>query len=208
MEAIALGKARVNAYKVPTDAPESDGTLEWNSTTLVLVEVEAGGEHGTGYSYAGSATAVLIRDLLAGVIEGRDAMDVQGVWWAMAAAVRNLGRRGVASMAIAAIDNALWDLKAKLLDVPLVKLLGAVREAIPVYGSGGFTSYSDAQLREQLGGWADDGIAMVKMKVGREPQRDPARAGSRCGSRPTFIFTIAIPSSAQPPSCSRNCASL
>ena len=176
MEAIALGKAKASAYKVPTDAPESDGTLEWDSTTLVLVEIEAGGKHGLGYSYADTATAVLIRDLLAGVIEGRDAMDVQGVWWAMTAAVRNLCRRGVASMAISAVDNALWDLKAKLLDVPLVKLLGAVREAVPVYGSGGFTSYSDAQLREQLGGWVEDGIAMVKMKVGRDPQRDPARA--------------------------------
>ena len=176
MEAIALGKAKASAYKVPTDVPESDGTLEWNSTTLVLVEIEAGGKQGIGYSYAGKATQVLIHDLLAGVIEGRDAMDIPGVWWAMAAAVRNAGRRGVASMAISAVDNALWDLKAKLLDVPLVKLLGSVREAIPVYGSGGFTSYTDAQLREQLGGWADDGIAMVKMKVGRDPQRDPARA--------------------------------
>jgi L-alanine-DL-glutamate epimerase-like enolase superfamily enzyme len=176
MEAVSLGKARASAYKVPTDAPESDGTLEWNSTTLVLVEIEAGGQHGIGYSYADKATQVLIRDVLADAIEGRDAMDIPGVWWAMAAAVRNMGRRGVASMAISAVDNALWDLKAKLLDVPLVKLLGAVREAIPVYGSGGFTSYSDAQLREQLGGWADDGLAMVKMKVGREPQRDPARA--------------------------------
>ena len=176
MEAVSLGKARASAYKVPTDAPESDGTLEWNSTTLVLVEIEAGGQHGIGYSYADKATQVLIRDVLADAIEGRDAMDIPGVWWAMAAAVRNVGRRGVASMAISAVDNALWDLTAKLLDVPLVKLLGAVREAIPVYGSGGFTSYSDAQLREQLGGWADDGLAMVKMKVGREPQRDPARA--------------------------------
>jgi L-alanine-DL-glutamate epimerase-like enolase superfamily enzyme len=176
MEAIALGKARASAYEVPTDAPESDGTLEWNATTLVLVEIDAGGKRGIGYSYADKATQVLIHDLLAGVIEGRDAMDIPGVWWAMAAAVRNIGRRGVASMAISAIDNALWDLKAKLLDVPLVKLLGSAREAIPVYGSGGFTSYSDAQLREQLGGWADDGIAMVKMKVGREPQRDAARA--------------------------------
>jgi len=96
MEAIALGKAKASAYKVPTDAPESDGTLEWNSTTLVLVEIEAGGQHGIGYSYADKATQVLIRDVLADAIEGRDAMDIPGVWWAMAAAVRNMGRRGVA----------------------------------------------------------------------------------------------------------------
>jgi len=175
MEAIALGKARASAYKVPTDGPESDGTLEWNSTTLVLVEVEAGGKCGIGYSYADEATGVLIRDMLADVLEGRDAMDIPGAWWTMAAAVRNVGRRGVAAMAISALDNALWDLKARLLDLPLVKLLGSVREAVPVYGSGGFTSYGDAWLREQLGGWAEAGIAMVKMKVGRDPQRDPER---------------------------------
>jgi len=176
MEAVALGTARASAYTVPTDAPESDGTLEWNSTTLVLVEIEAGGKHGIGYSYADEATAVLINSLLARVIEGRDAMDVGGAWAAMLTSIRNLGRGGIAAMAVSAVDNALWDLKAKLLDLPLFKLLGAVREAAPVYGSGGFTSYSDAQLKEQLGGWADDGIGMVKMKVGRDPQRDPARA--------------------------------
>jgi L-alanine-DL-glutamate epimerase-like enolase superfamily enzyme len=172
---LTLRAPRVGVFEVPTDAPESDGTLAWHSTKLVLVEIGAGGQSGIGYSYADKATGILIRDMLADVIEGRDAMDIPGAWWAMAAAVRNLGRRGIAAMAISAIDNALWDLKAKFLDVPLVKLLGAARDAVPVYGSGGFTSYSDAQLREQLGGWTDDGIRMVKMKVGREPQCDPAR---------------------------------
>jgi len=176
MEAVALGKARASAFKVPTDAPESDGTLEWDSTTLVLVEIEAGDKRGLGYSYADDATATLINSLLAKVVEGRDAMDIADSWAAMLTAIRNLGRSGIAAMAVSAVDNALWDLKAKLLEMPLFKLLGAVREAVPVYGSGGFCSYSEMQLREQLGGWADDGIAMVKMKVGREPQHDPARA--------------------------------
>ena len=176
METVALGKARASAYKVPTDAPESDGTLEWDSTTLVLVEIEAGGKHGIGYSYADAATATLVNSLLSKVTEGRDALDIPGAWAAMLAAIRNLGRGGIAAMAVSAVDNALWDLKAKLLGLPLFKLMGAVRDAAPVYGSGGFCSYSDAQLREQLGGWAADGIGMVKMKVGREPRRDPARA--------------------------------
>jgi L-alanine-DL-glutamate epimerase-like enolase superfamily enzyme len=78
-------------------------------------------------------------------------------------------------MAIAAVDNALWDLKARLLDIPLVSLLGAARDEIAIYGSGGFTSYTDGQLRDQLGGWVAEGIRMVKMKVGREPARDVAR---------------------------------
>lgn len=170
-----LGAPHVGVFEVPTDAPESDGTLQWHSTTLVLVELAAGGQHGVGYSYADKATGVLIRDMLADVIEGRDAMDIPRVWWAMAAAVRNLGRRGIAAMAISAVDNALWDLKAKLLEVPLVKLLGAVRDAVPAYGSGGFTSYDEARLRRQLGGWVEQGFAMVKMKVGRAPRDDPGR---------------------------------
>jgi L-alanine-DL-glutamate epimerase-like enolase superfamily enzyme len=178
MEIVALRAPQVSAYTVPTDGPESDGTLEWDSTTLVMVDIEAGGRHGVGYSYADASTAVLIRDLLAKTVEGRDAMDIAGAWSAMVAAIRNLGRPGIASMAISAVDNALWDLKAKLLDLPLFKLLGAVRDAAPVYGSGGFCSYSDAQLRDQLGGLARQGIGMVKMKVGREPQRDPARVGA------------------------------
>lgn len=175
MDAVKLAAPRVSTYKVPTDAPESDGTLEWESTMLVLVEIDAGGKRGLGYSYADSATAALIHDRLAGIVEHRDALDIPGAWIAMVRAIRNLGRPGIASMAISAIDNALWDLKARLLDLPLCKLLGMVRGSAPVYGSGGFTSCSDRQLREQLGGWADDGLAMVKMKVGRDPQCDLAR---------------------------------
>ena len=104
------------AYRIPTDFPESDGTLEWNSTTLVVATVEAGGKAGLGYTYADMATACVVRDLLAGVIEGRDAMDCTANWYAMLAAIRNLGRPGIASMAIAAVDAALWDLKARILE--------------------------------------------------------------------------------------------
>jgi L-alanine-DL-glutamate epimerase-like enolase superfamily enzyme len=175
MDAVDLGMPRVSVYTVPTDAPESDGTLAWNSTTLVLVQIDAGGKHGIGYSYADAATATLIRDTLAKVVEGRNALDIPGAWTAMVAAIRNLGRPGIASMAIAAVDNALWDLKAKLFGVSLLDLLGAVRASIPVYGSGGFTSYTDKQLTDQLGGWVQSGIGRVKMKVGREPERDAAR---------------------------------
>ncbi|MGH8233427.1 MAG: enolase C-terminal domain-like protein [Rhodanobacteraceae bacterium] len=179
MDAVKPTLPRVSAYKIPTDATESDGTLKWDSTTLVLVEIDAGGKHGLGYSYADSATAVLIRDKLGEVLtEQPDALDTAGAWEAMVHAIRNLGRAGIAAMAISAIDNALWDLKAKLLDLPLCKLLGMVRDAAPVYGSGGFTSYSTEQLRAQLGGWADDGLGMVKMKVGRDPQRDVARVAA------------------------------
>lgn len=193
MEAVKLGAPQVSVYTVPTDAPESDGTLAWSSTTLVLVEIDAGGKHGLGYSYADRATAALIRELLAPLLTGRDAMATAGLWQDMCHAIRNLGRPGIASMAIAAVDNALWDLKAKLLDLPLVTLLGAVRSSVAVYGSGGFTSYTDAQLSNQLGGWAESGIARVKMKVGREPQRDVARVhtGRKAIGADTELFVDA-----------------
>jgi L-alanine-DL-glutamate epimerase-like enolase superfamily enzyme len=90
----------------------------------------------------------------------------------MVQAIRNLGRPGISSMGISAVDIALWDLKARLLEVPLVSLLGRVRDHVPVYGSGGFTSYSHARLEEQLRGWVEQGIPRVKMKVGSHPEED------------------------------------
>lgn len=173
-----LERIEAAAYRVPTDAAESDGTYAWDSTTLVLVRTHAGGQEGIGYTYADTATATLVRDKLAEVLRGCDAFAIATAWEAMLAAVRNLGRPGICSMAIAAVDAALWDLKAKLLDLPLYALLGAARDAVPVYGSGGFTSYDDRQLCEQLRGWVDAGIRRLKMKVGREPQRDPQRVAA------------------------------
>ena len=168
----AVERLQVAAYKIPTDAPEADGTYSWDSTTLVLVEVEAGGEHGLGYTYADTATAQLIHAKLANVVRGRDALDIPGAWVALVQTIRNLGRPGIASMAISGIDNALWDLKARLLGLPLVSLLGAARASAAVYGSGGFTSYSIDRLQDQLSGWVEEGIPRVKMKIGTHPQDD------------------------------------
>src|SRR5947209_2332554 len=177
-EVIAIERIDVSAYTVPTDFPESDGTYTWDKTTMVLVEASAGGMRGLGYTYADVATAHLISEMLAHVVTGRDAMAVPGCWLAMVEAIRNLGRPGIASMAISAVDAALWDLKARLLDVPLITLLGAVRKSAPIYGSGGFTSYSRTQLQRQLGDWVANGIPRVKMKIGRNPDNDPVRVAN------------------------------
>jgi L-alanine-DL-glutamate epimerase-like enolase superfamily enzyme len=171
----------VSVYTVPTEEPESDGTFTWTATTVVVVRADAQGCCGLGFTYASPASAVVIHDLLEPVVAACDPLDVPGAWAAMVAAVRNVGRPGVASTAIAAVDIALWDLKAKLLDQPLVRLLGAVRDEVPVYGSGGFTSYTDQELADQLGGWVHEwAIPRVKMKVGTAwgsaAQRDLARA--------------------------------
>jgi len=163
----AVTRLDVSAYDVPTDAPEADGTLEWSKTTVVVVEATAGGSCGLGWSYTGRAAATLVEDLLVGVVVGRPALDVPGSLDAMVRAVRNLGRPGIASTAISAVDLALWDLKAQLLDLPLCRLLGQVHTEVPVYGSGGFTSYDADQTTAQLARWVHElGIPRVKIKIG------------------------------------------
>ena len=172
---VTVDELEVGAYTIPTDAPEADGTLAWDATTIVVVHAHGAGERGLGYTYADVSTATLIASKLAGVVRGRDAMAPQAAWATMVEQARNLGRPGITSMAIAAVDLALWDLKARVLGVPLCKLLGMERERVPVYGSGGFTAYSPKRLAEQLGGWVDAGIPRVKMKIGSTPSEDPAR---------------------------------
>jgi len=165
----------VAAYRIPTEAPQSDGTYEWDSSTLVTVGLRAGDVEGLGYTYADKATAALLHDRLLPLAHDASAFDIALLIERLVRAVRNLGRGGIASLAISAVDTALWDLKAKLLGTSLADLLGVVRDAIPVYGSGGFTSYSPKALREQLGQWADAGFPFVKMQVGRTPSQDVER---------------------------------
>ena len=172
---IPIEQLDVSAYTIPTDRPESDGTLEWDSTTIVVVELAAGGELGLGYTYGDDSSARLIDRRLRRDVEGADAMPVGAIWEALVASVRNVGPPGIAATAISAVDAAVWDLKARLLELPLVRLLGGARPSVPVYGSGGFTSYALDELTEQLVAWTEDGIRQVKMKVGRFPADDLAR---------------------------------
>lgn len=172
----AIEHLTVTTCTIPTDAPEADGTLEWHSTDIVVVEAAAAGRVGIGWTYApGAATAALISDLLEPVVRSRPAFDVPGSAAAMAHAVRNASRSGLLGYAIAAVDCALWDLKARLLDVSLASLLGRVRDEVAVYGSGGFISYSDQQLRDQLTGWTRQlSLPRVKIKIGHGGGDDDA----------------------------------
>lgn len=178
ISAETIDSVDVAAYRVPTDAPESDGTLEWDATTMIVVEICAGDRTGLGWTYAPAATARVVREEFAGLLLDRDPMQIEGLWRAMVVKVRNGGREGISATAVSAVDAALWDLKAKRLDVSLASLLGTVREEVPIYGSGGFTSYDDRRLREQLAGWTEQGIPRVKMKVGRDADRDVARVAA------------------------------
>jgi L-alanine-DL-glutamate epimerase-like enolase superfamily enzyme len=172
---VDLRNLQVYTYKVPTSQPESDGTYQWDHTTAIVVEVTAGGNTGLGLTYGSESIADLIQNKFKSEILGQDAFDIPKLWTNMIQSVRNIGRPGIASMAISAIDFALWDLKGLLLNIPLHRLLGAHRDEVPIYGSGGFTSYSLTELENQLGGWVEQGIPRVKMKVGREPDQDPTR---------------------------------
>jgi L-alanine-DL-glutamate epimerase-like enolase superfamily enzyme len=187
----AVEQVWAQAYTVPTDRPEADGTASWTSTTIIVVQAQADGRRGIGYTYADASIADLIGGTLAKVATRQDAMDPPAAWQAMQVAVRNLGREGLAATAISAVDTALWDLKAALLDRPLASLLGQYRETVPIYGSGGFTSYDDRQLACQLAGWVEtEGCRWVKMKIGSEPDRDPVRvaaAKAAIGSAGLFV---------------------
>lgn len=174
-DAPPIERIEVAAYEVPTEEPESDGTLDWDSTTIVIVEAHAGGSAGVGYTYADVAAADLVSSHLAPAVHAADPLAIGAARRAMATRVRNLSNRGLTQMALSAVDVALWDLKARLLELPLVDLLGRMRDRVPVYGSGGFVSYGIDRLQEQLAGWVEQGIPRVKMKVGRHPEQDPER---------------------------------
>jgi L-alanine-DL-glutamate epimerase-like enolase superfamily enzyme len=172
---VSVERLWVSAYEIPTDEPESDGTLEWDSTTIVVVQAHAGRRVGLGYTYAPAVAGSLVEEEFAPLAEGADALSPPATWGTLARSLRNAGRPGIGFCALAAVDTALWDLKARLLELPLVDVLPRVHDEVPVYGSGGFCSYTLERLREQLSGWVTGGIPRVKMKISREPSRDPER---------------------------------
>jgi L-alanine-DL-glutamate epimerase-like enolase superfamily enzyme len=171
-----INAVQADAYEIPTATEkESDGTLEWDSTTLVVVEVRCGEHTGLGYTYCDKAAASVISSKLSSTVEEADPLMPERAFAQMQVQSRQLGHEGIAAMAISAVDVALWDLKAKLLGVCLADALPRFRESVPIYGSGGFCNYSSDQLREQVQGWVDDGFRSVKIKVGRDAIADPRR---------------------------------
>ena len=173
--AVPIERVSAETFVIPTDAHESDGTFEWDSTTMVICRVVAGGVAGIGYTYAARAAATFIDEALAHAVRGRDAIETTAAYVAMRVACRNNGRSGIASAAVSAVDTALWDLKGRLLGVPVAALTGGGRDAIPAYGSGGFTSYTIERLQQQLAGWVEEGLTRVKMKIGRDAREDVRR---------------------------------
>ena len=195
---VSIDSVRAQAFEIPTDKPEADGTISWNSTTLIVVEVSGGGRTGVGYTYSSASIMDLICGKLASAVHGCDLFNPPAAWLAMQRTVRNLGREGLAATAISAVDAALYDLKARVLDVPLLTLLGSYRETIPIYGSGGFTSYSDQELQDQLSGWVEnEGCSFVKMKVGSKRRSKLSEKTLFCSWMPTARIACSKPSNLQ-----------
>ena len=174
-----IDRLDVAVYTVPTDGPEADGTLRWDSTTAVVVHAHAAGAVGLGWTYSSPAAAAVVTHNLRDVVVGRDAADVPGTLDAMTRACRNFGSRGLVAQAVSAVDIALWDLLGHLRDLPLSIMFGRCRDAVPIYGSGGFTNLDDDQLVEQVDVWHRAGCTAMKIKIGQswgsDTERDLAR---------------------------------
>jgi L-alanine-DL-glutamate epimerase-like enolase superfamily enzyme len=161
-----IDRVDVACYRFPTPKSESDGTLTWDATTAVTVQISASGVTGLGWTYSGSAAAAVVDEKLKAELLGRPAYEIPVLWAAMRGACRNLGTKGLVMQAISAADIALWDLKARLMHMPLVSLLGQVRDRIPIYGSGGFTSSTEAELAQDISAWKAAGCTAMKIKIG------------------------------------------
>ncbi|MCB0940487.1 MAG: mandelate racemase [Mycobacterium sp.] len=168
-----IDRIEVTAYRFPTPHPEADGTLTWDATTAVVVHLHTDDCVGLGWTYSGAAAGVVVKDNLTSVVRNRDPMDIAGAWLAMHRACRNIGTKGLAMQAISAVDIALWDLKARMLDIPLAALLGQMRDTVPVYGSGGFVNSSCAEIAQDVAQWKAAGCTQMKIKVGRDYGTDP-----------------------------------
>jgi L-alanine-DL-glutamate epimerase-like enolase superfamily enzyme len=110
----------------------------------------------------------VVENVFKELLIGKDPFNIEQLWNDMFWAVRGYGRKGVAFYSISAVDIALWDLKAKALGLPLYKLLGPYAESVPIYGSGGWTNYTESELVAEMTGIVDRGIKRVKMKVGKD----------------------------------------
>ena len=126
-----IDRIDVDTYTVPTPHPEADGTLQWDSTTAVVVHAHAGGATGLGWTFSSPAAAAVVAHDLRKVVLGRNPADIAGAFEAMHRACRNFGTRGLVTQAISAVDVALWDLHAHLRGVPLTTLLGAAAPRSP-----------------------------------------------------------------------------
>jgi D-arabinonate dehydratase len=166
-----ITKIRSTRLYDASSSPFQDSTMPRaaNGLAWMFVELETdAGITGTAYSEGAGPVRAFIHEQLADLIVGADPFETEKIWNDMFWRVRGNGRKGAAFQAISAIDNAIWDIKAKALKVPLYRLLGPAHERVPVYGSGGWTNYTTEDLVREQRAFAERGFTRTKMKVGRD----------------------------------------
>ncbi len=173
----------VHLVSLPVTAGLADATRKVESVGYTVVRITTDqGLEGMGLTYhevGGEATKALILHDLAPKLINRDPFETEVIWETFFHYLRGVGRKGLTFAAISAVDTALWDLKGKIMGMPLFRLLGGARTAVPVYASGGWTSYSDDQLVHEAESMVAQGYRKIKVKLGVEggskPRRDVER---------------------------------
>ena len=163
------------AVSIPLDEPVAFATREVDARDHAIVRIRTDtGLEGIGYTLgyeAGSIIATVVEGLLAPIVAGENPHDTARLWREMFDTTVPYGRKGLTLRAISIVDIALWDLKTKDAGLPLHKYLGAMRDAVPAYASGGY--YREGKgldgLREEMGRYVDRGHDTVKLKVGGLP---------------------------------------
>ncbi|MCI9296256.1 MAG: mandelate racemase/muconate lactonizing enzyme family protein [Lachnospiraceae bacterium] len=170
---------KVHLVSMPVKGGFADATRKVESIgyTIVKITTEDGVE-GFGVTYhevGGEATKLLIEKNIAPRIMDKDPFETEVIWQDLVQYLRGVGRKGLMFCALSAVDIALWDIKGKILDMPLYRLFGGNQTKVPVYGSGGWTSYTDEELVEEMKMIVSRGYQMVKFKVGYDGGRKPLR---------------------------------
>jgi L-alanine-DL-glutamate epimerase-like enolase superfamily enzyme len=149
---------------IPTPLPGDAG----RAGLFVHVHTDAG-ITGLGIGTPHPAVRAVVESSLKPILLGEEPFAIERLWEAMFWRVRGYGRKGVAFCALSAVDIALWDLKAKALGLPLYRLLGTYTDRVPIYGSGGWTDFSEAELVAEQTGYIERlGVRSVKMKVAKD----------------------------------------
>lgn len=158
--------------RIPLKRPVSMSGVTFRDREYNLVRIHTNtGLYGTGYARGGALVHEAIAQSLASIVQGKDAMEIEGLWQRMWDATVLTGRRGAVLRAISAIDIALWDLKAKALNLPLYRLLGGFRNEVPAYVSAAYYKDGDSpeDVARELVACAERGFRAMKMRVGGRP---------------------------------------
>ena len=174
-----IADVHVHLVSAPVRAGFADSTRKVESVGYTVVRVLTDqGLEGVGLTYhevGGEATRALICHDIAPRLRRRDPFETEALWNEFFAYLRGVGRKGLTFCAYSAIDIALWDLKGKILGMPLHRLFGGNRREVPVYASGGWTSFSDEQLVADSKAKVEAGYGVIKIKAGVEGGRNPRR---------------------------------